>query len=149
MYVIHQKSPELEGEIIFPTPLVNAGSNYIAANKDYVLPSNCPKDVIQAPIDCSLTLFPVEDAPQEYFTIIFTRDSLVGLPNDVGNKRGNIQNLLSAGKIPSATLIDLIEDSGQDLVIQPGDTPAAMRIINTNVKDNEDIIETFIIDKAK
>ena len=149
LYVIHQKSPEVDGEIIFPTQLVNNGSNYIAANKDYILPSNCPKNLIPTPIDCSLTLFPVEDAPQEYFTVIFTRDSLVDLPNDVRNKRVSLQNLLSAGKIPVKTLIDLIEDSGQDLVIQPGDTPAAMRIINTNVKDNEEIIETFIIDKAK
>lgn len=149
LYVIHQKAPDVDGEIIFPTPLVNNGSNYIAANKDYILPSNCPKDTISSPIDCSLTLLSSEDAPQEYFTVIFTRDNLVDLPNDVRNKRGSLQNLVSAGKIPFSSIVDLIEDSGQDLVIQPGDTPAAMRIINKNVKDNEEIIETFIIDKAK
>jgi len=149
LYVIHQKAPDVDGEIIFPTQLVNNGSNYIAANKEYILPSNCPKDLIPTAIDCSLTLFPVEDAPQEYFTIIFTRDSLVDLPNDVRNKRVSLTNLLSAGKIPVKTLINLIEESGQDLVAQQGDTPFAMRIINKNVKDNEEIIETFLIDKAK
>jgi hypothetical protein len=149
LYVIHQKAPDVDGEIIFPTQLVNNGSNYIAANKEYILPSNCPKNVLPNPIDCSLTLASPDDAPQEYFTVIFTRDSLVDLPNDVRNKRVSLQNLLSAGKIPFTTLIDLIEESGQDLVVQPGDTPAAMRIINKNVKDNEEIIETFILDKAK
>lgn len=147
LYVIRQSSPDSDGEIIFPNPLVNNGSNYIAANKDYTLPSNCPKEI--APLDCSLTLLSTEDAPQEFFTVLFTRDSLVDLPNDVKSKRVNLQSLTNEGKIPFGTIVDLIEDSGQELVIQPGDTPAAIRIINTNVKDNEEIIETFIIDKAK
>ncbi len=147
LYVIRQSSPDSDGEIIFPNQLVNNGSNYIAANKDYTLPSNCPKEI--TPIDCSLTLLSTEDAPQEFFTVLFTRDSLVDLPNDVKNKRVNLKDLANEGKIPFGTIVDLIEESGQDLVIQPGDTPAAMRIINKNVKDNEEIIETFIIDKAK
>lgn len=147
LYVIRQSSPDSDGEIIFPNPLVNNGSNYIAANKDYTLPSNCPKEI--TPLDCALILLSTEDAPQEFFTVLFTRDSLVGLPNDVKNKRVNLKALANEGKIPFGTIVDLIEESGQDLVIQPGDTPAAMRIINQNVKDNEEIIETFIIDKAK
>lgn len=146
LYVIRQSSPDSDGEIIFPNPLVNNGSNYIAANKDYTLPSNCPKEI--TPIDCSLTLLSTEDAPQEFFTVLFTRDSLVDLPNDVKNKRVKLKDLTNEGKIPFSTIVDLIEESGQDLVIQSGDTPAAMRIINQNVKDNEEIIETFIIDKA-
>ncbi len=147
LYVIRQSAPDSDGEIIFPNPLVNNGSNYIAANKDYTLPSNCPKEI--TPIDCSLTLLSTEDAPQEFFTVLFTRDSLIDLPNDARNKRVKLQSLTNEGKIPFGTIVDLIEESGQDLVIQPGDTPAAMRIINQNVKDNEEIIETFIIDKAK
>lgn len=149
LYVIRQRSQEDDGEIIFPTMLVNNGSNYVAANLEYVLPSNCPKDLIPSPIDCSLTLLSSEDAPMEFFTVIFTRDSLVDLPNDVRNKRVSLINLMSAGKIPLATLVDLIEDSGQDLIAQEGDTPFAVRIINKNVKDNEEIIETFVLGKAK
>lgn len=149
LYVIRQKSQEDDGEIIFPTMLVNDGNNYVAANKDYILPSNCPKDLIPSPIDCSLTLLSSEDAPQEFFTVIFTRDLLVDLPNDVRNRRVSLINLMSAGKIPLATLVDLIEDSGQDLVAQEGDTPFAVRIINNNVKDNEEIIETFVLGKKQ
>jgi hypothetical protein len=149
LYVIRQAAPESDGEIIFPTTLVNSGSNLVKANTEYILPSNCPKDYVPDPRDCALTLFPYEQSPQEFFTLIFTRDSLVDLPNDVKNTRVSLANLMSAGKIEAKTLIDLIEDSGQDLVSQQGDTPFAIRIVNINPKDNEEIIETFVLSKMK
>jgi hypothetical protein len=149
LYVIRQASPEADGEIIFPTTLVNNGSNLVKANVEYVLPRNCPLEYIPNPRDCALTLFPYDESPQEFFTLIFTRDSLVDLPNDVKNARVSLANLMSAGKIGAKTLIDLIEDSGQDLVSQQGDTPFAIRIVNINPKDNEEIIETFVLSKMK
>lgn len=149
LYVIRQASPESEGEIIFPTTLVNNGSNLVRANMEYVLPSNCPKEFAPTERECSLELLKSADAPQEFFTLIFTRDSLVDLPNDVKNTRVSISNLMSAGKIPSETLVSLIEDSGQDLVAQQGDSEHAVRIVNINPKDNEEIIETFVISKLK
>lgn len=149
LYIIRQSSPEADGEIIFPTTLVNNGSNYVAPNLEYVIPRGCPAQYVPEPRDCALKLFPYEDAPQEFFTLIFTRDSLVDLPNDVKNSRVSLTNLMSAGKISAVTLIELIEDSGQDLVSQQGDTPYAMRIVNVNPKDNEEIIETFVLSKIK
>lgn len=149
LYVIRQASPEADGEIIFPTTLVNNGSNLVKANVEYVLPRNCPVEYVPEPRDCALQLFPYDQSPQEYFTLIFTRDSLVDLPNDVKNSRVSLANLMSAGKIESKTMIDLIDDSGQDLVSQQGDTPFAMRIVNINPKDNEEIIETFVLSKMK
>lgn len=149
LYIIRQASPESEGEIIFPTTLVNNGSNYVAANTEYVIPRGCPAEFAPDPRDCSLRLAPFEEAPQEFFTLIFTRDSLVDLPNDVSKKRVSLANLMSAGKLESKTLVDLIDDSGQDLVSQQGDTPYAVRIVNVNAKDNEEIIETFVLGKIK
>jgi hypothetical protein len=149
LYVIRQASPEADGEIIFPTTLVNNGSNLVKANVEYVLPRGCPAEYVPEPRDCALQLFPYTDAPQEFFTLIFTRDSLVDLPNDVKNTRVSLANLMSAGKISAKTMIDLIEDSGQDLISQQGDTPFAMRIVNINPKDNEEIIETFVLSKMK
>jgi hypothetical protein len=147
LYVIRQASPEADGEIIFPTTLVNNGSNLVKANTEYVLPRNCPVEYVPEPRDCALQLFPYEQSPQEFFTLIFTRDSLIDLPNDVKNTRVSLATLMSAGKISSKTMVDLIEDSGQDLVSQQGDTPYAMRIVNINPKDNEEIIETFVLSK--
>lgn len=149
LYIIRQKSPEEEGEIIFPSTIVNGGKNLISANYEYVLPTNCPKNVIPNPRDCALTLFPYSEAPKEYFTLIFTRDQLVDLPDAAKNKRVSLKDLMSAGKFPTKTLIDLIEDSKQDLVSQTGDTPFGVRIVNQNPNDNEEIIETFILNKLK
>ena len=149
LYIIRQKSPEADGEIIFPTMLVNNGNNLVSANYEYVLPANCPKNIVPNKRDCSLTLFPFKEAPQEFFTLIFSRDKLVGLPDDVRNALVNPANMMSAGKMKSAALVDLIEDSNQDLVSQTGDSPYAVRIVNVNEKDNEEIIETFVLNKTK
>jgi len=149
LYIIRQKSPEQDGEIIFPTTLVNSGKNLVSANYEYILPTNCPKDIIPVARDCALTLFPYEESPKEYFTLIFTRDQLVDLPDDVKNTRVNIKNLMTAGKLPTKILIDLIEDSNQDLVAQTGDSPFGVRIVNQNPNDNEEIIETFILNKLR
>lgn len=149
LYVIRQKSPEEDGEIIFPTQLANGGSNLVTANYEYVIPGNCPKNIIPNPRDCALILSPYSESQQEFFTLIFTRDQLVDLPNNVQNTRVSLVNLMTAGKIQSKTLVDLIEDSGQDLVSQAGDTRFAVRIINVNPNDNEEIIETFVLNKQK
>ena len=149
LYIIRQKSPEDDGEIIFPTTLVNGGRNLVSANYEYILPTNCPKDIVPVLRECSLTLYPYDESPQEFFTLIFTRDQLVGLPDDVKNTRVSLANLMTAGKIKSKILIDLIDDSNQDLVSQTGDTPFGVRIVNVNAKDNEEIIETFILNKVK
>jgi hypothetical protein len=149
LYIVRQKSQEQDGEIIFPTTLVNGGRNLISANYEYVLPTNCPKDIIPIARDCALTLFPYDESPKEYFTIIFTRDQLVDLPDAVKNTRVNIKNLMTAGVLPTKILIDLIEDSNQDLVAQTGDSPFGVRIVNQNRDDNEEIIETFVLNKLK
>ncbi|MCY7377536.1 MAG: hypothetical protein LH472_16385 [Pyrinomonadaceae bacterium] len=149
LYIIRQQSPEADGEIIFPSKIVNNGNNLVSANYEYVLPTNCPKKIIPNRRDCALTLFPYQDAPQEFFTLIFSRDRLVGLPDDVKNTSVNVANLMSSGKMKSNALIDLIEDSKQDLVSQTGDTPFAVRIVNVNENDNEEIIETFVLNKVK
>jgi hypothetical protein len=36
LYIIRQAAPEADGEIIFPTSLVNNGSNYVTPNVEYV-----------------------------------------------------------------------------------------------------------------
>ena len=148
LYIIRQKSPEADGDIIFPIKLVNNGNNLVSANYEYVLPTNCPKNIIANSRDCALTLFPYKDAPQEFFTLIFSRDPLVGLPDEVKKTNGSLESMMSSGKMKAGSLIDLIDDSKQDLIAQTGDTPFAVRIVNVNKDDNEEIIETFVLNKT-
>lgn len=148
LYIIRQKSPEADGEIIFPSKLVNNGNNLVSANYEYVLPTNCPKNIIPNQRDCALMLFPYKESPQEFFTLIFSRDRLVGLPDDVKNTSVSVESLMSSGKMKASSLINLIDDSKQDLIAQTGDTPFAVRIVNVNENDNEEIIETFVLNKV-
>lgn len=147
LYIIRQKSPEAEGEIIFPSKLVNNGNNFVSANYEYVLPTNCPKNIIPNTRDCALTLFPYKESPREFFTLIFSRDRLVGLPDNVKNTSVSAANMMSSGRMKASSLIDLIDDSAQNLVAQKGDTEFAVRIVNVNENDNEEIIETFVLNK--
>lgn len=149
LYIIRQGSPKDDGEIIFPTMLINDGSNLVSANYEYIIPSNCRKDLILTPRDCALTLYPYSESPEEYFTFIFTREKLVILSNDAKKKRVSLSNFMTAGKLPAKNLVDLIKASGQNLSSQPGDPPFAIRIINVNPKDNNEIIETFVLNKLK
>ena len=55
---------------------------------------------------------------------------------------------MSSGRMKASSLIDLIDDSSQDLFSQTGDTPFAVRIVNINENDNEEIIETFVLNKT-
>ena len=148
LYIIRQQSPEADGEIIFPSRLVNNGNNLVSANYEYVLPTNCPKSIIPNARDCALTLFPYKESPQEFFTLIFSRDRLVGLPDDVKNTSVSLASLRSSGRMKAGSLIDLLDDSNQDLISQTGDTPFAVRIVNVNENDNEEIIETFVLNKV-
>ncbi len=148
LYIIRQQSPETAGEIIFPSKLVNNGNNLVSANYEYVLPMNCPKNIVPNSRDCALTLFPYKTSPQEFFTMIFSRDRLVGLPDDVKNTNVNAANLMSSGRMKASSLIALIDDSEQNLISQMGDTPFAVRIVNVNENDNEEIIETFVLNKT-
>jgi len=109
LYIIRQKSPEAEGEIIFPATVVNGGKNLISANYEYLIPNNCPADLIPNPRDCALILYPYTESPEEFFTFIFSRDQLTDLPGDINNARVNLKNLMAAGKLPTRTLINLIE----------------------------------------
>ncbi len=148
LYIIRQQSPEADGEIIFPSKLVNNGNNLVTANYEYMLPTNCPKKIVPNLRDCALMVFPYKESPQEFFTLIFSRDRLVGLPDDVKNTSVSVASLMSSGKMKAGNLIGLIDDSNQDLVSQAGDTPFAVRIVNVNKNDNEEIIETFVLNKT-
>ena len=71
LYVVRQRKPDEEGELIFPSPLINGGNNNVSANYEYVLPSGCPKKEFPDERDCALILYPFDVSPQEFYTLIF------------------------------------------------------------------------------
>jgi hypothetical protein len=136
LYIIYQPSEDQNGVIFFPSPTINNGNNYVAPNQEYIVPSNCTD---RPGINCVLPVMgPVGTS---VFTFIFSRDRVDDLPNDA----------LAASKV-SLTPQQIFQfslESGQRLCeSQLRDIPNALKIINTNTKDNEEIIKTFFLNKV-
>jgi hypothetical protein len=135
IYIIHQKSKDADGQIIFPDSRVNNGRNFVTKNQELILPSNCPSGI--RPADCVIPV--LGPAGQEYFTIIFSRDMLLDLPN---------QAAVAGGVIRPQIIQRLMDESGQALEQVKGDTTYAIKLVNINTKDNEEIIKTLVLNKG-
>lgn len=135
LYIIHQMGKDMDGEIIFPQSRVNNGQNFVSKNQEIFLPSNCPAGI--RPADCVLPVLP--PAGQEYFTVIFSRDMLLDLPNQAAE---------AGGRIRPQIIQQLLNESGQNLELVQGDTKYAIKLVNKNTKDNEEIIKTLVLNKG-
>ena len=136
LYIIYQRSDDEDGQVIFPSPTLNNGSNYVAADQEYVVPSNCTD---RPGINCVLPVLP--PVGTEVFTFIFSRDSFDDLPNDA--------EAASKVRLTPQQILQFYLESGQKLCeSQLKDIPNALKIINTNTKDNEEIIKTFFLNKV-
>jgi len=136
LYIIHQSAPTQPGQIVFPDSRLNSGRNDVGKSQEFVLPSNCPVRIRKS--DCALIVTP--PAGQEIFTLVFSRDQITNLPNSATE---------TGGGIPLETLMKLKADSGQTLRRIKGSTPMSVLVVNTNTKDNEDIFETLVLNKAQ
>jgi hypothetical protein len=137
LYVIYQRADTQDGIIIFPSPTINGGNNFVVANKEYTLPQDCTERE-RAGVNCSLPVLP--PVGTELFTIIFSRDRLDELPNDAEAASRVILN--------PEQIFQFYRESGQRLCeSQLKDVPYALKIVNTNLKDNEEIIKTFFLNK--
>jgi hypothetical protein len=136
LYIIHQRSSEEDGMVIFPSPTINNGSNYVADNQEYIVPSNCTD---RPGINCVLPVLP--PVGTEVFTFIFSRDRVDDLPNDA--------EAASRVRLTPQQILQFYLESGQKLCeSQLKDIPTALKIVNTNTKDNEEIIKTFFLNKV-
>lgn len=136
LYIIHQESPTSPGQIIFPDSRLNGGRNDVGKYQELILPSNCPAGITRR--NCALPVVP--PAGREVFTLVFTRDPIIDLPNTA---------IEATGGIPVETLVKLKAGSGQTLRRIKGSTPLSVMVVNTNTKDNEDIFETLVLNKAQ
>lgn len=135
LYIIHQGRADQPGQILFPDSRMNGGRNYVKRGVEYVVPSGCPPDVPAA--DCS---YPVNStSPQEQFTVVFSRDAMLELPQNATDISGGIN--------PEA-LKELGGKSGQKLSSpKTGDSIFSVRITNLNRNDNEEIIVPYTLRK--
>lgn len=136
LYIIHQRGKDLDGQIIFPDSRVNDGGNFVTKDQEFIVPSNCPTGPNALP--CALPVVP--PAGQEFFTLIFSRDMLLDLPNKAAE---------AGGAIKPQVLMELLKASGQQLKPKQGTSRYSLKIINVNTKDNEEIIYPLILNKGE
>lgn len=133
--IIHQSAPDQDGAIIFPDSRINGGQNYVKKNEEFTIPSLCPAGI--KPSDCALVV--AGPAGRELFTLIFSRD----LISDLTLKA-------TQGALKPQLLQQLKAESGQILKRGQGigTGPYTIWVANTNVQDNEEIIETLVLNKG-
>ncbi|MBV9928128.1 MAG: DUF4384 domain-containing protein [Acidobacteria bacterium] len=135
LYIIHQPAPNQPGALLFPDSRMNNGQNEVAQEVEFVVPPGCPPAPPQA---CSYEVNSV--AGQEVFTVVFSRDQFLDLPNTATDVMGGISPQF---------LQQLASQSEQQLSRpQPGDTAFSVRISNLNRADNEELIVPYILRKS-
>lgn len=143
LYIIHHSEGQ-DGTIIFPDSRINNGENFIKKDDEYLLPAYCPTPEFDDPKDCWWRMMP--PAGREEFTVIFSRDMITNLPNQVRE---------SGGVIKERLIEELKAGSHQTLkrtsrpALKPSEGGGAGRYItwvsNTNTNDNEELIETIVL----
>lgn len=134
--IVHQSGPDKDGVVVFPDSRINGGQNFVKKNEEFIIPSFCPAGI--SPKDCSLAVnLP---AGTEFFTLIFSRDLISDLTAKAAQAGGLKPQLMQQLKAESGQIIK----RGQGV----GTGPYAIWVVNTNKEDNEEIIETLVLNKG-
>ncbi|MBA2645472.1 MAG: DUF4384 domain-containing protein [Pyrinomonadaceae bacterium] len=130
--IIHQRGADQDGQILFPTSLIEEGRNDVPKNKEYIVPSNCPPGI--KPADCAYVM--PEAGGQELFTIVFSRDLIADLPEKA---------ITPAGAIGAAALRAIEGEVVKQLsqTFGTANSRYAVLIINKDRQDNEEIFARF------
>lgn len=139
LYIINQPEGK-DGVLLFPDPLVNDGKNFIKKDQEYLVPFR--KEDIADPSDAWMQLYP--PAGVETMIVIFTRDQITTLPNEVTRPGDAIKPEVVADL--KATSQQKVQKSFGNLAV-PGRKPVpfATRVKNINKNDNEDMITSIAI----
>lgn len=139
LYIINQPEGK-NGVLLFPAPTVNGGDNYVAKNKEYLIPDKC--DDKPDAKDCWMGWQPEPDT--ENLIVIFSRNEITSLPRSV-KKAGDVINREDIEKIVAASSRKVSPYSGKLAI--PGLKPARYPtwVQNTDTTDNEDLVTTIKI----
>jgi hypothetical protein len=138
LYILHYMDGQ-DGQVLFPAPNINDGKNFVKVNQEYYVPSRCSN--VPQEDDCWLTMAPPAGA--ENFILIFSREEITTLPNNV-NESGNVT-------VKREIIEDLKAKSKQTVMeIKPRDDVDGLNVArygkwvrNTNKKDNEELITSL------
>ena len=137
LYIIRRKEKGADGEIVFPDKRYNSGSNQVKKDQEFILPSNCQS----FDVPCWYAVQP--PAGQELFTLVFSREPVDALPGEAPETEA--EAIVTAG-----LLGELLSASAQKLRRTQGiqNSRFTIWIKNDNKEDNEEIIETVVLNKG-
>ncbi len=137
LYIVNQPEGK-DGVLLFPDLRINKGRNYVVKDKEYVLPSYCQD--FADPNDCWFKMAP--PAGTETLIVIFSRDKITTLPNEIENPNSPVKRALVEQLISSSE--QKVKQVTAELAI-PGQKAArfATRVQNVNRQDNEELIATI------
>lgn len=137
LYIIRRKETGADGQIVFPDKRYNSGSNEVKKDQEFFLPSDCQ----DFKVPCWYSVQP--PAGQELFTLVFSREPVDALP-------GEAPETEAEAVVTSGLLGELLSASAQILRRSQGvvNSRFTIWIRNTNQDDNEEIIETVVLNKG-
>jgi hypothetical protein len=137
LYIVNQPEGK-DGVLLFPDLRINNGQNFVAKDKQYIIPSYCQD--FEDPEDCWFKMSP--PAGTETLVVIFSRDKITTLPNQIAKPfspiaREKVEQLLadSEQKVKQVT--------GQLTIPGRKTVKYGTRVQNTNLQDNEELIATI------
>ena len=136
LYVIHQKSPDSDGQLYFPDSRINSGQNFLGKNTSMLIPSACPPGT--APELCG---FNVDGAVgQEVFIMIFTRNPSVDI---LEKAAAGINSEMKPEMLDAYanSLNQKLDTSGR------ADSVFGRLIRNVNPKANDKIVVRYVLNK--
>jgi hypothetical protein len=137
LYIVNQPEGK-DGVLLFPDLRINKGQNYVVKDKEYVIPSYCQD--WDDPKDCWFKMAP--PAGTETLIVIFSRDRITTLPNQIAKPNAPVKRALVEQLISSSE--QKVKQVTGELSI-PGRKAAryATRAQNVNLQDNEELIATI------
>ncbi len=147
LYIVHN-SNATDGaavdplRIVFPDPRINNGQNVVEKDKEIMVPGSCAE--YDNPADCWWEI--TAPAGHDYFTLIFSRDEI-----------NAFENLKAGSPVDQSVINNLKSQSGQKLARADKISFDSLRkeesdgtyVQNTNLKDNEELIETIKLSHLK
>jgi hypothetical protein len=133
--IIRQSDPNQPGWMLFPDSRVNSGQNFVRRGQEFTVPSACVRGTPS--VECTYTVN--ADSAQDFYTIIFSRDSTPNLPDDALQPDGNVR---------AQSLRQYWTTSGQKLSEpQRGETVFSQRLSNLNPRADSELIIRYFLNK--
>lgn len=152
LYVIHHSVDNNNNivdqpHLIFPSPNINNGNHEVAKDDPYVVPRFCPE--FDNPKDCWWEITP--PGGRDFFTVVFSRDEIEALPTHL-DETDVVNNAKDAVLAKTFEMLNREKTAGKQNVIrttkmnfqsQRTTDEGGVYIVNTNRKDNEELIDTI------